>query len=88
MCSAKCAVAACERAGLPRTRTHALRHTAASLAIGAGADVKVLQRMLGHAQASMTLDTYGHLIDSRLDEVSDALAPFVPGATGSALRAV
>ena len=33
----------------------ALRHTAASMAIAAGADVKVVQRMLGHANASMTL---------------------------------
>jgi integrase len=69
---------ACERAGLGHTRTHALRHTAASLAISAGADVKVLQHMLGHAQASMTLDTYGHLMGDRLDEVSDALESLVP----------
>ncbi|WP_407659388.1 tyrosine-type recombinase/integrase [Lipingzhangella rawalii] len=40
---------------------HKLRHTAASLAIAAGADVKVVQQMLGHATATMTLDTYGHL---------------------------
>jgi site-specific recombinase XerD len=40
---------------------HALRHTAASLAIDSGADVKVVQRMLGHKSATMTLDLYGHL---------------------------
>jgi integrase len=34
---------------------HALRHTAASLAISAGANPKVVQRMLGHASAAMTL---------------------------------
>jgi integrase len=33
-----------------------LRHTTASLAISAGANVKVVQRLLGHATASMTLD--------------------------------
>jgi integrase len=33
-----------------------LRHTAASLAIAAGAKVKAVQRMLGHASAAMTLD--------------------------------
>ncbi len=29
--------------------------------------------MLGHASATMTLDTYGHLFEDRLDEVGDAL---------------
>ncbi len=52
---------------------HQLRHTAASLAIASGADIKVVQQMLGHASATMTLDTYGHLFDDRLDEVSDAM---------------
>jgi integrase len=52
---------------------HGLRHTAASLAIAAGADVKVVQQMLGHKSATMTLDLYGHLFDNRLDEVADAL---------------
>ncbi|MDA8369896.1 MAG: tyrosine-type recombinase/integrase [Nocardiopsaceae bacterium] len=52
---------------------HKLRHTAASLAIAAGADVKVVQQMLGHATATMTLDTYGHLFPDRLDEIADAM---------------
>ncbi len=52
---------------------HKLRHTAASLAIAAGADVKVLQHMLGHADAAMTLNIYGHLFPDRLDEVADTL---------------
>ena len=38
-----------------------------------GADVKVVQQMLGHASATMTLDTYGHLFEDRLDEVGDAM---------------
>jgi len=45
----------------------------ASLAIASGADVKVVQRMLGHASAAMTLDQYGHLFGDRLDEVADAM---------------
>jgi hypothetical protein len=44
--------------GEPRLTPHGLRHTAASLAIAAGGDVKVVQQMLGHATASMTLDLY------------------------------
>jgi len=50
-----------------------LRHTAASLAISAGANVKAVQRMLGHASASMTLDTYADLFDDDLDQVAVAL---------------
>ena len=41
--------------------------------IGAGADVKVVQLMLGHKDATETLNTYGHLWPDRLDEVSAAL---------------
>ncbi|GAA2387018.1 hypothetical protein GCM10010420_07440 [Streptomyces glaucosporus] len=52
---------------------HKLRHTAATLAIAAGADVKVVQLMLGHKDAAMTLNVYGHLWPDRLDEVADAL---------------
>lgn len=50
-----------------------LRHTCASLAISAGANVKVIQRMLGHATASMTLDQYGHLMSDDLSAVAEAL---------------
>jgi integrase len=73
---------ACDRAGLGHVRVHDLRHTTASLAIAAGADVKVLQRMLGHASAAMTLDRYGHLmpgqaeaVAARLDEAARAARP-------------
>ncbi len=52
----------------------ALRHTAASMAIAAGADVKFVQWMLGHADASMTLNTYADLWPDRLDEVVEAVS--------------
>lgn len=57
----------------PALTLHDLRHTAASLAISAGANVKAVQRMLGHASAAMTLDTYADLFDDDLDAVSKAL---------------
>ena len=60
-------------AGLQGLTPHALRHTAASLAIASGANVKVVQTMLGHQSATMTLDLYGHLMDDQLDEVADAM---------------
>jgi integrase len=62
-------------AGLDRRgmSPHSLRHTAASLAIAAGADVKVVQNMLGHKDASMTLNTYAGMFPDRLDTVANAL---------------
>ena len=50
---------------------HELRHTAASLAVRSGASVLAVQRMLGHASAAMTLDTYADLFDDDLDDVMD-----------------
>lgn len=52
---------------------HEMRHTAASLAISAGANVKAVQRMLGHASAAVTLDVYSDLFDNDLDAVATAL---------------
>lgn len=62
----------------PRITPHGLRHVAAGLLVGANADVKMLQRQLGHESAAMTLDTYADLLDGNLDEVSDALAELFP----------
>jgi hypothetical protein len=54
--------------GYPTLRVHDLRHTAASLWLASGADPKVLQAVLGHASAAMTMDVYGHLIAANLWE--------------------
>lgn len=64
---------AAKQLGLEGFTPHSFRHTAASLAIAAGADVKVVQTMLGHKSATLTLDLYGHLFPDRLDEVADAM---------------
>ena len=58
------------QAGLERLTPHDLRHTAASLAVSSGANVKAVQRMLGHKSAAMTLDTYADLFDDDLDAVA------------------
>lgn len=57
----------------PRVTPHSLRPTAASLAVSAGANVKAVQRMLGHASAAMTLDVYSDLVDDDLNSVAVAL---------------
>lgn len=75
-------------AGIEPLRMHDLRHTAASLAVQAGASVKVVQRMLGHRSAAMTLDVYADLFDDDLDEVADRLGAAHAEATKAHLRAV
>jgi integrase len=83
---------AVQAAGIHKLKPHDLRHTAASLSIAAGANVKAVQRMLGHAAASMTLDTYADLFEADLDSVAERLnqAASAAGAdylrTGPALR--
>ncbi|WP_342664746.1 site-specific integrase [Microbacterium luticocti] len=60
-------------AGIERLTPHDLRHTAASLAISSGANVKAVQRMLGHKSAALTLDIYADLFDDDLDAVATRL---------------
>jgi integrase len=70
----------------PYATPHDLRHTAASLAISAGANVLAVQTMLGHESATLTLDTYADLFPSDLDSVAaafdEAAAKLGLGATG------
>lgn len=61
--------------GVPERLTiHELRNTAASLAISSGANVKAVQRMLGHKSASMTLDVYADLFDTDLEAVAERMS--------------
>ncbi|MGO2933277.1 tyrosine-type recombinase/integrase [Microbacterium sp.] len=62
---------ATEAAKMPTGLTpKGLRHTAASLAIASGADVLMVQRMLGHSDAKETLNTYAKLFPDRMDDVT------------------
>lgn len=74
--------ASVRRAGVPHVTPHDLRHTAASLAVSAGANVKAVQRMLGHASAAMTLDVYADLFDDDLEAVATALDDARTAAVG------
>jgi integrase len=51
-------------------RFYDLRHTCASLLIAQGASVKAVQAQLGHATASITLETYGHLFPSEMEALA------------------
>lgn len=66
---------ALRRAGVERGHMtiHDLRHTAASLMVQSGANVKTVQRQLGHKSAAMTLDVYADLFDDDLDELSERM---------------
>ncbi|MBC9822153.1 hypothetical protein [Terrabacter sp. MAHUQ-38] len=47
-----------------------MRHTAASLWIAAGVDIKTVSSWLGHSTAKLTLDTYGHLMGTDADRAA------------------
>ena len=76
-------IRAVTRAGLAPLTPHDLRDTAASLAVAAGASVKAVQRMLGHASAAMTLDVYAGLFDE-LDDVADRMGAAAESARTTA----
>jgi integrase len=59
---------------LPTVSFHAFRHTHTSMLIRAGVDVLTISRRLGHAQASITLNVYGHLIEGADKSAADAIA--------------
>ncbi|MEV7800930.1 site-specific integrase [Microbacterium foliorum] len=74
--------AAVREVGCQVITPHDLRHTAASFAVSSGANVKAVQRMLGHSSAAMTLDVYADLFDDDLDAVATALDTAVQRARG------
>lgn len=58
-------------AGLRRVRFHDLRHSAASIMINDGMNLKFVSHQLGHSSIQITLDRYAHLIPERHDEALD-----------------
>jgi integrase len=78
--------AAAREADLEGLTPHELRHTAASLAVSAGANVKAVQRLLGHASAAMTLEVYSGLFDDDLDAVADRLDQAAVRARADSVR--
>ncbi|HLI16205.1 MAG TPA: tyrosine-type recombinase/integrase [Acidimicrobiales bacterium] len=61
-------------AGLPRVRFHDLRHTAASLMLANGVPVKIVSEMLGHANPTITLAGYAHLLPNMAQEAGERLS--------------
>jgi integrase len=71
---------ACAAAGVRSRSFHTLRHTAASWLLAAGADLRLVQGVLGHAQISLTADLYTHLVPQTLSDAAQRLHTFLPPA--------
>lgn len=67
--------------GLPPIRLHDLRHGAATLALAAGADIKVVQEMLGHSSSALTADTYTSVVPELARDAAEAASRLVPRAS-------
>lgn len=67
--------------GLPDIRFHDLRHTSISFLLGMGTPINTVQRRAGHSRASITTDTYGHVIGHSQDQAAEKLEKrFTPKA--------
>ena len=71
-----------ETAGLPPIRFHDLRHTFATHALTSGVDTKTLSDILGHTNASFTLDTYTHVTGDMQSHASAIVGSFVEDVFG------
>jgi len=69
--------AAWKTAELARLTLHEARHTYASLMIAAGVNAKALQTFMGHANISVTLDRYGHLMPGTETEAAKLLETYL-----------
>ena len=74
------------KAGLPDIRFHDLRHTFATHAIASGVDAKTLSGILGHTNASFTLDTYTHVTPDMQKAASGIVGGFMEEIFGKELR--
>ena len=70
-------------APVPPIRLHDLRHTHATLLLQAGVPVKVVSERLGHAQISLTLDIYAHVLPAMDADAADRFAAAVFGQASS-----
>jgi integrase len=69
----------CERAGVRRCRPHDLRHTAASILLLQGADMRVVMDVLGHTRMSTTSDLYTHVLHEVRVDAAQRMDTFIRG---------
>jgi integrase len=58
---------------LSNIRFHDLRHTCATLLLGRGVQAKFVQELLGHANITITLDIYSHVLPGMGDQTTRAM---------------
>ena len=75
-----------EEAGLPNIRFHDLRHTFATHALTSGVDAKTLAGILGHTNASFTLDTYTHVTPDMREAAGGIVGGFMEDLFGKELK--
>ena len=75
-----------QRAGLPSIRFHDLRHTFATHALTSGVDAKTLSGILGHTNASFTLDTYTHVTLDMQKQACGIVGGFMEDIFGKELK--
>ena len=63
--------------GMGNVRFHDLRHSYAVVSLKSGDDVKTVQENLGHATASFTLDTYGHVTEKMKKDSANRMQAFI-----------
>lgn len=72
--------------GLPDIRFHDLRHTFATHALTSGVDAKTLSGILGHTNASFTLDTYTHVTGDMQKQAAGIVGDFMTDIIGEDWR--
>lgn len=77
-----------KKADLPDIRFHDLRHTFATHALTSGVDAKTLSGILGHTNASFTLDTYTHVTTDMQRKASDIVGNFVEDMFGKEMNLI
>jgi len=68
-----------KKSGIDRRTFHDLRHTFASICISQKVNIKALSQYLGHAEISITLDTYGHLLPGDKEEIANTIGAYLAG---------
>ncbi len=70
---------ALDRAGLPCSRFHDLRHAAATFLLAQGMTLEDVRQLLGHSSITLTSNTHDHVLEQRQLQVAQAMDAAVGG---------
>jgi len=69
----------CKAAEVRRITVHGLRHTSATLLLAAGEPVHIVSERLGHADVSITLNVYAHVLKTHQKAAADRMGELLHG---------